>query len=44
MPKAEALIGKLESLLAPAEKGRKSWKWDGGIIDALEFVKAAEDK
>ena len=25
-------------------KGRKSWKWDGGIIDALEFVKAAEHK
>ena len=36
--------GTLEFELTPAEKGRKSWKWDGGIINEMEFVKAAEDK
>jgi hypothetical protein len=24
--------------LTPTGKGRKSWKWDGGIINDLEFV------
>ena len=37
--------GTLEFELTPVGgKGRKSWKWDGGIIDEMEFVKAAEDK
>ena len=37
--------GTLEFELTPVGgKGRKSWKWDGGIINDMEFVKASQDK
>ena len=36
--------GTSEFELTPVEKGRKSWKWDGGIINDIEFVKASQDK
>ena len=34
--------GSRELLLEPIGKGRKSWKWDGGILNDLTFVGAAE--
>lgn len=30
--------GTREFLLEPVEKGRKSWKWDGGILNDLDYV------
>ena len=36
--------GILEFELTPVGKGRKSWKWDGGIIKDLEFVEVEQDK
>lgn len=30
--------GTRELELTPLDGGRKSWKWDGGLINDLEFV------
>lgn len=32
--------GTRELELTPLDGGRKSWKWDGGVINDLEFVSA----
>lgn len=30
--------GTREFEITPVDRGRKSWKWDGGICNDLEFV------
>lgn len=33
--------GARELLLEPIGKGRKTWKWDGGILTNLTFVESS---